>query len=106
MSEEQTVAHAAALAFRLRLFVAGDEPNSAKARSVLGRLCEHYLKGRYEIDVVDVLTDYQAALTDQVMAVPTLFVDAPVGRSVIVGSLSDEEKVLAAFGIPNGKASP
>lgn len=85
--------------YRLRLFVAGDEPNSHRAKETLSRLCEAHLKDRYEISVVDVLQDYQAALRHRVVAVPTLMVEAPPPERVIVGSLSDEAKVLAALGI-------
>lgn len=85
--------------FRLRLFVAGDEPNSNKARAVLARLCEEYLKDRYELRIVDVLEDYQAAIDHQVIVVPTLIVDAPLPQKTILGSLGDGKKVLAALGL-------
>ncbi len=89
--------------FRLRLFVAGGEPNSAKARAVLARIAEQHLKDRCEIIVVDVQEDYRAALNHQVVAVPTLIVESPPPRRVIVGSLREEDKVLACLGIvPEG----
>ena len=91
------------LPYRLRLFVAGNELNSKKARMVLARLCEQHLKDRCEIRIVDVLQNYQAALTQQVMIVPTLIVETPTTKTVIVGSLSDEEKVLLAFDSVNGE---
>lgn len=50
--------------------------------------------------VVDVLQDYQAALRHRVVVVPTLIVEAPPPERIIVGSLSDEEKVLAVLGLP------
>ena len=80
--------------YRYRLFVAGDEPNSLKARAVLARLCEAHLKDRYEMQIVDVFQDYQAAIAHGVIVVPTLIVDAPPPAKTIVGSLADEEKVL------------
>lgn len=87
------------LRYRLCLFVAGREPNSLKAMAVLSRLCESYLRGQHELVVVDVLEDYQAAIDYQIMVVPTLIVEAPLPRKTIVGSLSDEEKVLAMLGL-------
>ena len=92
--------------FRLRLFVAGDEPNSLKARATLFRLCDQYLRDRYDITIVDVLEDYQAALRHQVTVVPTLMVDAPPPERVIVGSLSDEDEVLAALGFTREGGRP
>ncbi len=85
--------------YRLRLFVAGDEPNSLRARAVLTRLCENILRDRCEVVVVDVLRDYQAALDRQVMVVPTLIVEAPPPVRTIVGSLSDEGALREALGL-------
>jgi circadian clock protein KaiB len=89
--------------YRLRLFVAGTEPNSGKAQLILARLCEEHLKDRFELKIVDILEDYQAAIDNHVVVVPTLIVESPASRTVIVGSLSDEVKVLAAFGISQGE---
>ena len=85
--------------FRFRLFVAGDEPNSIKARAVLARLRDEHLKDRCEMRIVDVFEDYQAAIDHHVIVVPTLIVEAPSPKKTIVGSLGDEEKVLAALGL-------
>ncbi|MEJ5349417.1 MAG: circadian clock KaiB family protein [Desulfosoma sp.] len=85
--------------YRLRLFVAGDEPNSAKAKAMLNRLCEKYLLENCKIMIVDVLQDYKAAIEHQVMVVPTLIVEWPPPVRSILGSLTDEEKVLAALGL-------
>jgi circadian clock protein KaiB len=90
--------------YRLRLFVAGNEPNSGKAEKVALRLCEQHLKGRYEIQIVDVLEDYQAAIAEEVIAVPTLIVVTPTKKTVFVGTLNDEEKVLLAFDLSNKEA--
>ncbi|RLC32591.1 MAG: circadian clock protein KaiB [Deltaproteobacteria bacterium] len=85
--------------YRFRLFVAGDEPNSLKAKAVLSRLCNEYLKDRCEIRLVDVFEDYQAAIDYGISVVPALIVEAPPPARTIVGSLSDEDKVLAALGL-------
>jgi circadian clock protein KaiB len=91
--------------YRFRLFVAGDEPNSLRFRAVLARLCKEHLKDRCEMHIVDVLEDYQAAIDNQVVVVPTLIVDAPPLAMTIVGSLGDEEKMLAALGLA-GRLEP
>ncbi len=80
----------------LRLFVAGNEPNSMLARANLTTLCETYLQGRYQIETVDVLRDFQTALRDHVLVTPTLKVVAPV-QATIFGNLSETAKVLAAL---------
>jgi len=85
--------------YRFRLFVAGDEPNSLKAKAVLSRLCDEHLKDRCEIRIVDVFEDYEAAIDYGISVVPALIVEAPPPPRTIVGSLSDEDKVLAALGL-------
>lgn len=83
--------------YRFRLFVAGDEPNSRKARAALARLCDERLKDRCEIRIVDVFENYQEALDNHVIVVPTLIVDEPPPVKIIAGSLSDEGDLLAAL---------
>ncbi len=86
---------------RLRLFVAGRETNSLKAVEVITRLCSRHFPNQYELVTVDVNEDYQAAIKHQVMVVPTLIVESPEPQKTIVGSLSDESKVMSALGLPN-----
>jgi len=83
-------------AYRMRLFVAGDGGNSRLARANLTRICEEHLKGKVEYEVVDVLQDFQAALTAGVLVTPELVVEKPV-TAKIAGTLSDTEKVLTAL---------
>jgi len=103
MKGDSTIRHQKAAGagpfYRFRLFVAGDEPNSVKARAVLSRLCHQRLKGRCDVQVVDILEDYQAALDHHVLVVPALIVETPLPERTIVGSLSDEGKLLAALGL-------
>ncbi len=91
------------LKYSLRLFVAGEEPNSVKAVANLIRLCEEYLKGRYELHIVDIFKDYQVAIAQQIIVVPTLIVESPPPRRTILGSLTDENKLLVELGLlPKG----
>jgi circadian clock protein KaiB len=97
---EEPNTEARAPRYRLRLFVAGDEPNSAKARSVLARVCESHLRGRYELEVVDVFEDYQAAIDSHVLMVPTLIVEEPPPTRIVVGSFRDVDVLVDALGLP------
>jgi circadian clock protein KaiB len=81
----------------LRLFVAGEEANSQQALENLTALCEERLDGCFEIDVVDVLVDFQAALDNSVLVTPTLIVVAPPPPVTVVGTLSDTDKLLSAL---------
>jgi circadian clock protein KaiB len=89
--------------YRLRLFVAGDESNSRRARENLARLCEEHMKERYELEIVDVLQDFRTALADGVLVTPTLIVVAPPPRVTVLGNLSDTEKVLSALRLTGGE---
>lgn len=82
-----------------RLFVAGNESNSTQARRNLARLCEEHLKGRYKIEIVDVLKDAATALKNNVLVSPTLILIQPRPRATVLGNLSDTRKVLGALGL-------
>ena len=98
-SRERPDEPGAGLPMRLRLFVAGNETNSRQARANLDRLCAEYFDGRTEIEIIDVLKDFRAAVADRVLVTPALIVMAPAPRVVVLGNLSDTDRVLAALGI-------
>jgi circadian clock protein KaiB len=81
----------------LRLFMAGNEPNSKQAWENLKRLQETYLKMPHKKEIVDVLEDFQTALEDNVLVTPCLILVSPAPKVTIFGNLSDTEKVLAAL---------
>ena len=85
--------------FSFRLFVAGDAPNSAQALSNLTALCDRFLPGRYEIEVVDVYRDAARALAEGIFMTPTLVRLCPGAVLKVVGSLSNSETVVAALGL-------
>ncbi len=80
-----------------RVFVAGNESNSTQARRNLTGLCEEHLKGRYEIEIVDVLKDAASALKNNVLVTPTLILIKPFPKVTVLGNLSDTRQVLAAL---------
>jgi len=84
---------------RLRLFVAGDEANSRQARLNLERLCQEHLNGSAEVEIIDVLKDFRAAVAERVIVTPALIIGAPPARTVVLGNLSDTPRVLAALGL-------
>lgn len=86
-------------AFLFRLYVAGDAPNSAAARSNLRSLCENHLSGPVRIEIVDLLEDPQRAFSDGVFVTPLLVKIAPGPVCRVVGSLHEKPKVLAALGV-------
>jgi circadian clock protein KaiB len=85
--------------YRLHLFVAGDAPNSRRARENLHRICERHLAGNYEIAVTDVFEDAAMAIERNVFITPALLVEAPAPKATVFGNLTDRRKVLAALGL-------
>jgi circadian clock protein KaiB len=79
------------------LIVAGDESNSTQAKGNLARLCEEHLKGRYKIEIVDVLKETAVARKNNVLVTPTLILIKPLPKVTVLGNLSDTRQVLAAL---------
>jgi circadian clock protein KaiB len=84
-------------AYVLRLYVAGQTPKSVLAFRNLKEICEEYLQGRYEIEIVDLLENPQLAQGDQILAVPTLVRRLPEPIKKIIGDLSNTERVLVGL---------
>ena len=55
--------------YELRLYVAGQTPRSVEAFSNLKKICEEHLKGRYSIEVIDLLENPKLARGDQILAI-------------------------------------
>jgi KaiC/KaiB domain len=51
--------------YRLRLYVAGQTPKSISAFTNLKKICDEHLKGRYELEIIDLLQKPQLARGDQ-----------------------------------------
>ena len=89
---------------KLRLYVAGDGPNSQLALANLNTLCREHLPDLFSIQIVDVLLDPKRALADGVFLTPTLVKLSPGPIRRIVGTLSHALPVLAALGLPTPTA--
>jgi circadian clock protein KaiB len=85
--------------YQLRLYIAGKTARSATALDNLKKYCEEHLKGKYSIEVVDLLVNPQLAEGDQILAIPTLVKKVPKPVRKIIGDLSNKEKVLVGLDI-------
>jgi circadian clock protein KaiB len=90
--------------FVLRLYIAGQTPKCMRAFANLKRICEQYLADRYQIEMIDLLTDPALARHDQILAVPTLVRRIPVPVRKIIGDLSNTQRVLAGLDVSIGTA--
>jgi KaiB-like protein len=81
------------------LFVAGSEPNSMVAREKLDYLVAEFLRLRNcSVRIVDITKEFAVAMEYNVVFSPTLIVDGPRGRSVLVGNLTDIDRILLTLG--------
>ena len=85
--------------WELRLYTAGQTPNSLKAFTNLKKICEEHLQGKYTIEVIDLLKNPQLAVGDQILAIPTLVRKLPEPLKKIIGDLSNTERVLVGLDI-------
>jgi circadian clock protein KaiB len=89
----------------LRLYVAGQTPNSLKAFANLESICEQHLNGKYRIEIIDLLKHPKLAKGDQILAIPTLVRKLPPPLKKIIGDLSNKERVLVGLNITPGKTA-
>jgi circadian clock protein KaiB len=89
----------------LRLYIAGQTPKSLAALTNLRRICDEHLKGKYQIEIVDLVKTPQLAQGDQILAIPTVVRNLPMPIRKIIGDLSNTERVLVGLDLRPGEAS-
>ena len=83
--------------WQLKLYIAGQTPKSLAAFANLKKICEEHLKGKYRIEIIDLLENPTLAKGDQILAIPTLVRKLPAPVKKIIGDLSHTERVLVGF---------
>jgi circadian clock protein KaiB len=83
----------------LQLFVAGMTSKSMQAIENIKRICDIHLPDRYELEIVDVYKHPEVALAQQIVFCPSLIKRFPLPQKVLVGNLSNTEKVIKGLGI-------
>jgi circadian clock protein KaiB len=81
----------------LRLYVAGQTSKAVTALNNLKLICKEQLKGKYYIKVIDLLKNPQLGRDDQILAIPTLMRKLPLPVRLVIGDLSNTERVLAGL---------
>ena len=85
----------------LKLYVAGNTPNSVRALKTLRSILEQDFQGVYALKVIDVLKNPQMAEEDKISATPTLSKVLPPPVRKIIGDLNDRERVLIDLDLLN-----
>lgn len=83
--------------YLLRLYVAGATAKSSHAIVNIKSVCEEHLKGRYDLEVIDIYQQPVLAKGDQIIATPTLVKKLPAPLRKFIGSLADKERILVGL---------
>jgi circadian clock protein KaiB len=81
------------------LFIAGMSVKSIDAIENLRFICEKYLPGKFEIEIIDIHQQGHLAVQYGIIATPTLIKLGPLPRKTVLGDLSDKQKVLKLLDI-------
>jgi circadian clock protein KaiB len=83
----------------LRLYVTGATDRSHRAIANIRGFCERYLKGRYDLKVVDIYQQPSLAQDQQIIAAPTLVKSEPLPKKRLVGDFSDRNRLSTSLGL-------
>ena len=78
----------------LRLYVTGMTSRSSRAVDNLRAICDEYLEGRYDLEVIDIYQQPILTKGEQIVAVPTLIKKLPLPMRRIIGDMSNRDHVL------------
>jgi circadian clock protein KaiB len=83
----------------LTLYIAGHTQTAVRAIENINRYCEEHLQDSCTLQIVDLKKHPELAASEQIIAVPTLIRKLPAPIRILVGDLSDKEKVLVGLNI-------
>ena len=81
----------------LRLYVTGTTSASLRAVANIKKICEEHLRGRYELEVIDLYQQPVLAKGEQIIAAPTLIKKLPLPLRRMIGDMSDTDRVLVGM---------
>ena len=96
---EKLVADLAQPNYLFRLYVAGTSARSSLAIANIRRICDQYLSGHYELEVIDVYQQPASTRQAQVIAVPTLIKELPFPPQRFVGDMSNTERIVIGLNL-------
>lgn len=85
-----------------RLYVTGGAPLSSRAIRIVTQLCETYLRGNYDLEVIDLYQQPWLARDAQLVAAPTLVKELPLPLQRLIGVAEDGKTLLERLGISPG----
>jgi circadian clock protein KaiB len=102
---QSSPAHRSHQKYVLRLYITGTTPRSMRAIANIKNICENHLKGRYQLEVIDIYEKPKLAKEEQIIASPTLIKKLPLPLRRFIGDLSDTEHILLGLDLQPGHYS-
>jgi circadian clock protein KaiB len=96
---EDALANERAESYVLRLYVSGATPRSTEAIAKIKNICEEYLPGHYDLEVIDIYQQPQLAVQEHIVAAPTLVKESPGKLRKMIGNLSNTRLILQRLGV-------
>ena len=81
----------------LRLYITGPSPQSSRAIVNIRKICEDHLKGRYDLEVIDICQHPTLAEGEQIIAAPTLIKKLPLPLRRFIGDMSQTDRILVGL---------
>jgi circadian clock protein KaiB len=85
--------------YALRLYITGQTPRSRRSVENLRALCDKYIPGQFDLEVVDIYQQPAMATAGQIIAAPTLIKSVPPPLRRLVGDFSDQNRVILGLDI-------
>ena len=85
--------------YALRLYITGQTPRSRRSVENLRALCDKYIPGQFDLEVVDIYQQPAMAAAGQIIAAPTLIKSMPLPLRRLVGDFSDQNRVILGLDI-------
>ena len=98
---EAFIADLAQPKYLFRLYVSGSRSRSALAIANVRAICDKYLAGHYDLEVIDIYQQPAATKASQVVAVPTLIKELPFPPQRFVGDMSKTERIVVGLNLEN-----
>ena len=83
----------------LQLFITGMSENSVRAVQNITQLCDQYLTGRVDLEIIDIYKNPSVAEEQMIVFSPSLIRQLPLPKRTFIGDLSDAKKVILGLGI-------
>ncbi|MEO6035791.1 MAG: circadian clock KaiB family protein [Verrucomicrobiota bacterium] len=91
--------------YQLRLYITGTTARSSQAIANIRALCNEFLDGHYDLEVIDIYQQPAEATKEQIIAAPTLIKESPIPPKRLIGDLSDRDKVIVGLSLNANRAA-